>query len=279
MISSTSNSKVKRLAALVQKAKYRREDQAFIVEGVRMFQEAPPEWVKEVYISESFYNRYVKKSENKTDRNLMEFLKTFRYEVFSDEVFQKVSDTQTPQGILCVLSMPQYVLSACIDNWMNAMKNGEKAPLLVLLEDLQDPGNLGTILRAGEGAGVSGIIMTRQTADIFNPKVIRATMGSIYRVPFFIVDSLLDTIDLLKQNGIAVYAAHLDNSVDYDEPDYTQPAAFLIGNEGNGLRRETADSASKYIKIPMEGQVESLNAAAAATVLMYEAARQRRKSV
>ena len=126
---------------------------------------------------------------------------------------------------------------------------------------------------------MSGIIMTRQTADIFNPKVIRATMGSIYRVPFFIVDSLLDTIDLLKQNGIAVYAAHLDNSVDYDEPDYTQPAAFLIGNEGNGLRRETADSASKYIKIPMEGQVESLNAAAAATVLMYEAARQRRKSV
>lgn len=277
MISSTSNSRVKRLAALMQKAKYRREEQVFIVEGVRMFQEAPPEWVKEVYISEAFFNRYVKRDENKADRRVKEFLKTFQYEVFSDEVFQKVSDTQTPQGVLCVLSMPQYVLPECVDNWISAMESGKRPPLLVLLEDLQDPGNLGTILRAGEGAGVSGIIMTRQTADIFNPKVIRATMGSIYRMPFFIVDGLSDTIDLLKQKGIAVYAAHLDDSVDYDEPDYTRPTAFLIGNEGNGLRRETADRASQYIRIPMEGQVESLNAAAAAAILMYEASRQRRK--
>lgn len=277
MISSTSNSRVKRLAALMQKAKYRREEQVFIVEGVRMFQEAPPEWVKEVYISEAFFNRYVKRDENKADRRVKEFLKTFQYEVFSDEVFQKVSDTQTPQGVLCVLTMPQYELPECVDNWISAMERGKRPPLLVLLEDLQDPGNLGTILRAGEGAGVSGIIMTRQTADIFNPKVIRATMGSIYRVPFFIVDGLSDTIDLLKQKGIAVYAAHLDDSVDYDEPDYTRPTAFLIGNEGNGLRRETADRASQYIRIPMEGQVESLNAAAAAAILMYEASRQRRK--
>ncbi len=277
MISSTSNNRVKRLAALVRKAKCRREEQVFIVEGVRMFQEAPPEWVKEVYLAESFLNRHVKQGQKKADRDLKEFLKTFQYEVLSDEVFQKVSDTQTPQGVLCVLSMPQYVLSEHIENWMDAMERGGKPPLLVLLEDLQDPGNLGTILRAGEGAGVSGIIMTRQTADIFNPKVIRATMGSIYRVPFFIVDGLSGTIELLRQKGIAVYAAHLDDSVDYDEPDYTRPASFLVGNEGNGLRRETADRASQYIRIPMEGQVESLNAAAAATVLMYEAARQRRR--
>lgn len=151
-----------------------------------------------------------------------------------------------------------------------------KAPLYMLLEDLQDPGNVGTILRAGEGAGIDGVIMTRQTADLFNPKVIRATMGSIYRVPFFIVDALTDTIDLLREKGVAVYAAHLDDSVDYDVPDYTQPTAFLIGNEGNGLRRETAQRAAQYIKIPMAGQVESLNAAMASAVLMYEAARQRR---
>lgn len=269
MISSTSNSKVKRLVALSQKAKLRKEEGVFIVEGVRMFREAPPEWIKEIYISETF----LKKCEKEHDVALMEILNRTGYEVFKDEVFKKVSDTQTPQGVLCVLSMPHYELTEQIDAWLADAKN---APLIMMLENLQDPGNLGTILRVGEGAGVNGIIMTRQTADLFNPKVIRSTMGSIYRVPFFIVDELGETIGMLKKKGVTVYAAHLDDSVDYDEPDYTNPTAFLIGNEGNGLKRETADMATQYIKIPMAGQVESLNAAVAATILMYEAARQKR---
>lgn len=269
MISSTANSKVKRLAALGQKAKMRRGEQAFTVEGVRMFMEAPAEWVKEVYVSESFLKK-------KADKDIMRRLKNFRHEALSDEAFKKASDTQTPQGVLCVMKMPQYKLRESMDRWAAQWKDRKKAVLLLLLEDLQDPGNLGTILRTGEGAGVSGIIMTGQTADIFNPKVIRSTMGSIYRVPFFIVDNLSDTIGMLKEEGISVYAAHTGGSVDYDAPDYTAPSAFLIGNEGNGLRRETAECASAYIKIPMAGQVESLNAAAAATILMYEAARQRR---
>lgn len=234
-----------------------------------MFREAPPEWIKEVYISETF----LKKCEKEHDVVLMEILNRTGYEVFTDEVFKKVSDTQTPQGVLCVLSMPHYELTEQIDAWLADAKN---APLIMMLENLQDPGNLGTILRAGEGAGVNGIIMTRQTADLFNPKVIRSTMGSIYRVPFFIVDELGETIGMFKKKGVVVYAAHLDDSVDYDEPDYTNPTAFLIGNEGNGLKRETADLATQYIKIPMAGQVESLNAAVAATILMYEAARQKR---
>ena len=267
MISSTANSKVKRLAALMQKAKMRREEQVFAVEGVRMFREAPAEWVKDVYVSESFLQKHG------NEGDLKRLLEQYHYEVMTDEVFRKTSDTQTPQGILCVLSMPHYELDDHVDRWM---ANINKAPLLLLLEDLQDPGNLGTILRAGEGAGVDGVIITRGTADIFNPKVIRATMGSIYRVPFFSVEDLGETIDFLRKKGVTVYAAHLDDSVDYDEPDYTKPTAFLIGNEGNGLRRETAQHAAQYIKIPMAGQVESLNAAAAAVVLMYEAARQRR---
>lgn len=268
MISSTANSKVKRLAALVQKAKMRREEQLFVVEGARMFREAPAEWIKEVYVSESFLKRWEHDADGKN------MLGRHHYEVFSDEVFRKVSDTQTPQGILCVLSMPHYELTDSVGRWA---ADTNKVPFLILLEDLQDPGNLGTIFRAGEGAGVDGIVMTRQTADVFNPKVIRATMGSIYRVPFFIVENLGETINLLQRSGMKVYAAHLDDSADYDEPDYTGPTAFLIGNEGNGLRRETAERASQYIKIPMAGQVESLNAAAAAAVLMYEAARQRRR--
>lgn len=270
MISSTSNSKVKRLAALSQKAKQRKAEGVFIVEGVKMFREAPAEWVKEVYVSESFFM----KCEQEQNTLLKEALDKFTCEVLTDEVFKKVSDTQTPQGVLCVLSMPHYELESSISRWCAGAKS---APLFVLLEDLQDPGNLGTILRAGEGAGIDGLIMTRQTADIFNPKVIRATMGSIYRVPFFIVEDLGAAIELLKEKGVAVYAAHLDDSVDYAAPDYTKPTAFLIGNEGNGLKRATADRATQYIKIPMAGQVESLNAAVAATILMYEAARQKRK--
>lgn len=269
MISSTVNNKVKRLVALTQKAKARREEQCFVVEGTRMFCEAPADWIREVYVSESFLHR----CENEANTEIRCILNRHSYEVFTDNVFQKVSDTQTPQGVICVLSMPQYDLTEWIEKWTADRK---KAPLLVLLEDLQDPGNLGTILRASEGAGVDGVILTRQTADIFNPKVIRATMGSIYRVPFFIVDTLIEIVELLKKKGVAVYAAHLDDSVAYDMLDYTQPTAFLIGNEGSGLQRETAERATQYIKIPMAGRVESLNAAIAAAILMYEAARQKR---
>lgn len=257
MITSTTNNKVKRIAALGQKTKARREEDCFLVEGSKMFAEAPRSWIREVYVSESFLKKGALKEE----------LEAFSYETVSDEVFAKMSDTKTPQGILSVLRCPHYEEAQLLK---------KENPLLILLENLQDPGNLGTILRAGEGAGIDGVIMTKETADIFNPKVIRATMGSIYRVPYLYVDDIRASIASLKEKGIAVYAAHLSDSVCYEEPDYTKGTAFLIGNEGSGLRKETADSASQYIKIPMQGQVESLNAAVATTVLMYEAARQRR---
>jgi TrmH family RNA methyltransferase len=119
--------------------------------------------------------------------------------------------------------------------------------------------------------------MSKDCVDIYNPKVIRSTMGSIYRMPFCYVEDIAETITQMKSQGIRTYAAHLQDSVDYDEPDYRKPCAFLIGNEGNGLKKETADLADTYVKIPMEGQVESLNAAIAATVLMFEVSRQRRR--
>ena len=111
----------------------------------------------------------------------------------------------------------------------------------------------------------------------FSPKTIRSTMGSIYRMPFVYVEDLGKGIQDLKDKGITTYAAHLEGTNSYDEEDLTNPCAFLIGNEGNGLRREIADMADCYVKIPMLGQVESLNAAIASSVLMFEAARQRRK--
>jgi len=158
---------------------------------------------------------------------------------------------------------------------VDLLKKNKKHALFLLLEDIQDPGNLGTMFRAGEGAGIDGVIMTKNTVDIFNPKVIRSTMGSIYRVPFVITDDILQSIADLQAEGITVYAAHLKESVDYDLQDYTKSTAFLIGNEANGLKDETAKRADCYIKIPMQGQVESLNAAVASSVLMYEAARQK----
>ena len=147
----------------------------------------------------------------------------------------------------------------------------------MVLDNLQDPGNLGTIVRTAEGAGVTGIIMSRDTVDIYNPKTIRSTMGSVYRMPFFYVEDILEFLEDLRGQGIRTYAAHLDGANNYDEESYKGACAFLIGNEGNGLRYEVAKKADIWIKIPMYGQVESLNAAIASSILMYEVSRQRRK--
>ncbi len=254
MITSTGNTKMRRIVNLERKAKLRYSEGVFIVEGLKMFLEAPKGLIEEVYVSEGFMAK-----------NSPELFKNICYEMVSDEVFQKISDTQTPQGILCVMKMPSYSMKTLLE---------KKHKLFLLLEDLQDPGNLGTIFRSGEGAGVDGVIMTKNTVDIFNPKVIRSTMGSIYRVPFIITNDILKAMADLQANGVTVYAAHLKESMDYDLQDYTKPTAFLIGNEAAGLKQETADRADCYIKIPMKGQVESLNAAVASSVLLFEAAKQ-----
>ncbi len=150
------------------------------------------------------------------------------------------------------------------------------APLVMVLEDLQDPGNAGTIFRTGEGAGVSGVFLTKTCVDITNPKVIRSTMGSVYRMPFLYVEDVVSLKAELEQKGIRTFAAHLKGKNSYDQEDYQGGTAFLIGNEGNGLTEEAAEAADCLIRIPMCGKVESLNAAMAAGILMYEAARQRR---
>ena len=124
---------------------------------------------------------------------------------------------------------------------------------------------------------VTWIIMSRVTVDLFNPKTIRATMGSIFRVPFIYAEELREAIGSMRAAGIRVYAAHLAGEKYYDQFDYKTAAAFLIGNEGRGLRQETAEAADEYLKIPMEGRVESLNAGVAAALLTYEARRQRRQ--
>lgn len=257
MITSTANAQVKNLIQLIKKAKARTEQGVYIVEGVKMFQEAPEEEIVKAYISEELYEK----------GTLKDRLEKIPYEVLKDDVFSHVSDTKTPQGILCVMKQKHYTLEQLTQG---------NCPLLLVLENLQDPGNLGTMMRTAEGAGVTGVLLSRGCVDIYNPKTIRSTMGSIYRVPFLYTDHLMEDMDRLHEKGITTYAAHLKGKNHYDEESYRQPTAFLIGNEGNGLSEELSEKAKQYIRIPMGGKLESLNAAVAAAILMYEAARQRR---
>ena len=261
MITSTSNPRVRQIVLWQEKAKKRREDNVFLAEGIKMLREAPKDWIKEVYLTEEVLQRL-----RKEDGEVLAKIENTGYELLSDEVMKKVSDTQTPQGALVVLNRPSYTLEDIVGN-------GEGT--FVVLENLQDPGNLGTIIRTGEGAGIRGVIMSQDTVDIYNPKTIRATMGSVYRVPFIYVETLSNVMAKMKEKGIHTSAAHLAGKRYYDSFSFREPTAFLIGNEGNGISRETADMAEAYLKIPMEGSVESLNAAIAASLLMYEAHRQR----
>ena len=204
-------------------------------------------------------------SDHSTSIRASEMITWMNHEVVTEEQMKKLTDTVTPQGILCVVRQPSYTVEDIINH------PGHR--LLMILEDIQDPGNLGTIFRTAEGAGASGIIMTKGCADLFNPKVVRSTMGSIYRVPFFVTDDIEQTISLVKNAQIEVFAAHLKGEHFYDEIEY-KDAAFLIGNEGRGLKDSTASLADTYIKIPMSGELESLNASMAAGILMYEHNRQ-----
>lgn len=258
MITSTANKQMKNLLLLQKKAKARKEQQVFLAEGRKMFEEAPRELIKKVYVSETFLRGETYEKQ----------LFGIEYEVVKDSVFASVSDTMTPQGILCVVSMPVWDIKSLM---------GQKQGLFLLLENIQDPGNLGTMLRVGEGAGVTAVIADKTTVDLYNPKTIRSTMGSIYRVPFAAAEDFSGAVRELKEHGVNIFAAHLKGSVTYEQGDYRGSAGFLIGNEGNGLTREAAGLSDTYIRIPMEGQVESLNAAVAAGILLYEAKRQRKE--
>ena len=236
-----------------KKPALRYKDRVFVVEGIRAYREIPKERIRTTYVSASFAGA------NEVPEGAV---------IVDDRDFERISDTKTPQGILALVKMentdPEEIIRT------------DKG-LILLLEDLQDPGNLGTMVRTAEACSVSGIIMNRNCVDIYNPKVVRATMGSLFRVKTAVTDDLPAVVKAIQNSGGAVYAASLEDSVLYDSPDYTKKTAFLIGNEGNGLSKEICDLSDTRIHIPMGGKVESLNAGIAAAVLLFEAARQRRK--
>ena len=266
-ISSPSNEKIKAVVQLQTKASVRKKQKLYVVEGTRMYEEVPENELVATYLSEKFYEDNVKKG--KISAEITKRLNKQDYFIVSDNVFKNMSDTVTPQGILAVVRQKEYKLSEIL--------NKKKNQVFMVLESIQDPGNLGTIVRTGEGAGIAGIIVNKETVDVYNSKVIRSTMGSIYRVPVIVSDDLSETLDTLSENNVTIYAAHLKGNEYYADGLYTGSTAFLIGNEGNGLSEHISGKAHKLIKIPMEGQVESLNASVAASILMYEAKRQAEK--
>ncbi len=254
MITSLSNPLVKSVSAFNKKASLRKEEGLFVVEGRRFCEELPAGQLEKAFVTEAFL-------ELPEGRSLAERLKA---ETVSQAVMEKMADTKTPQGILALARMREA-----------SPEDFGSGPLLVL-EHVQDPGNVGTLFRTAEAAGAGGVILDRETADPYSPKVLRATMGAIFRLPFVISDDLPGLLRQLKAQGFSLTAAHLAGTEFYDAVSYPARTAFLIGNEGNGLSEEITSLADKKVRIPMEGRTESLNAAVAGALLLYEAYRQKR---
>lgn len=274
-ITSVTNQKIKRLVTLRQKARMRRSEEAFIIEGTRLFLDTPETFIREIYYTRELERRMEDAAPEEAGRfagklERLEERGVFRALV-TEEVLSKASDIRTPQGILCVVRMPRYERKDLLAR--------ERAPLILAAENIQDPGNLGTMFRTAEAAGATGILLSADTVDVFNPKTVRSTMSSIFRLPFYISKDLVSDLALLKRKGLRLFAACPDAEHAYDETSYLGGSVFLIGNEGSGLTQPSIAAADEKITIPMEGRIESLNAAVSSGILLYEAYRQRRSAM
>jgi TrmH family RNA methyltransferase len=257
MISSIQNDTIKKIYGLIHQQKLRKKEGLFVVEGVKLLQEIPEELTHTIVVSKDFYEQ---------NNILMKAFNQQQLLVVSENVFKHLSTTQTPQGVLIVVKKPSYTLEE--------MKIDEKA-LIIILENIQDPGNIGTIIRTADAVNATCVLASTGTVDIYNPKVIRATMGSIFRLPIVQNIDVVKTLEVLKKKGVQSYGAHLGATAYHYHTDFKQKTCLVIGNEGAGLSDEATDNVSDLVKIPILGKAESLNASVAAAVLMYEVIRQR----
>lgn len=257
IINSLNNPKIKSVIAL-NKAKERKKTHSFTVEGIKMIDEIPDDWkINQIFVSEEFVI--------KNNKYLDKFIDVEIVKV-SDQVFKHISDTVTPQGIKVIVSEKEHGIQKIIQ---------KENPLIIIVENLQDPGNLGTIIRTADAANADGIILSCGTVELYNPKVIRSTMGSIFHLPIVFSQDLNEVIPLLQEKNIMTIATHLKGEIYPYSLDLTKGCALIIGNEGNGISDKIANKTDTYVKIPMLGKAESLNAAMAAGIVMYEAVRQR----
>lgn len=258
MIESAQNKIIKYVRSLQEK-KERDRNRVFVAEGLRFVSEIPENWpIEFCLVSEQF----------EKEEHVPNFIQSRPYYTVADKLFQSVCDTKNAQGILAVCNQRPK-------DWHKELENRNNHGLYILCEELNDPGNLGTIIRTAHAAAANGIFLSPGSVDLYNSKVLRATMGAIFHVPVYTDAALPAVIDELHQKGVMVYAAHLNGkSLPYEQPLW-KGSAFLIGNEARGLQEKTAQRADIYIKLPMPGGAESLNASVAAGILLYEAVRQR----
>jgi len=252
-ITSIKNDKIKNLRKLYQK-KYRKQKGQFILEGLRLTRGSYNAGANldTIYITKDFYNNLIKNEAfliNNQDKIVF----------VSNKLIKEVADTENPQDIITVVNEPNF----------NEKQVLSKEYILIL-DRVQDPGNMGTIIRTAVAAGFQSLIITKGSVDVFNLKVLRSTMGAIYSIPF-IKDVDLDKVKAMLNNKKQyIYAADLNTEQYYNELKYKRPLSLIIGNEAHGIREELLDLANQKLKIPIRGDIESLNAAVAAGLIMYE---------
>ncbi|MCC6499506.1 MAG: RNA methyltransferase [Anaerolineales bacterium] len=254
MITSAQNSKIKLVRSLMGRAKERREAGMFVVEGVRLVEEAAKgDWRLETVLFDS--------SLSERGKSQVEGLRSRGVEVeeVSESLMKSLSETETPQGILAIIHFSNSPISNSLD-------------FVLIPDQIRDPGNLGALLRSAAATGVQAVLIPPETTDPFAPKVLRAGMGAHFRVP--IREMSWDEIQL-QTKDMQIYVADMDGKSCW-ETDLRQPLALIIGGEAEGASEEAHKLANGKISIPMAGNVESLNAGVAGSVLMFEAVRQRR---
>lgn len=256
-ISSCDNSRIKQVVKLLSSSRFRRESGLFVAEGLRLCLDAYTSGceVETALYTSGFARRFPAEWEQLCDRAEESFL-------VEDKAFHKAADTLTPQGILLVCRQ---------------RKAPPKAQLVrqrgyyLLLEDVQDPGNLGTAARAGEALGLNALILSPGCCDVYNPKALRASMGAFFRLPVLCPNSLGDALKELKNLDIPLCAAVVEETAEpVQAVDFAKGGAVVIGNEGNGLTKQTIEKCNRKVTIPMRGRAESLNASSAATIFLWE---------
>ncbi|MBQ8828032.1 MAG: RNA methyltransferase [Clostridia bacterium] len=255
----------------MSKKKSREESGCFFVEGLRGVCDAVSAGaeVRHLVVSESFLDSALADEL----KNLKDSAETFTAESVllpvSDSVYEYITETEAPQGIGAVIEMKTVTEIS--------------GTRLLLLENMQDPGNMGTVIRTADAAGFDGIICMRGCVDIYNPKVLRSTVGSMFHIPIIRRDSPEDTVSVvvaeLKNDGYTLYAAHPRGGACCFDEDFRGKTVIVIGNEANGITEEMLNACDKLLTIPMPGKSESLNASVAAAIMMYETVRKRDKHI
>ena len=258
-----TNTKIKYLRKLTRR-QFRQKEKKFIIEGIRFVEELfQGEWQTEAL----FYT--TKLTSNPRGQQLLHQAAAGKIPCWlvSEQIMAELADTETPQGVLALVNMP--------NNSLEYLLNSEGNPLLVVVDGVQDPGNLGTIVRTADAMAATGVVLLKGTVDVYNAKTLRSTMGSIFHLPIVTVEELDDLLDILAAKNIKLVVGEPRQGVSIQNLDLTQPVALVVGSEANGPSRRLVNQAEFKATIPMPGQAESLNAGVACSIMLYEAVRQR----